>query len=74
MASLAACSTRIAGVASVAACPTEGADTLVRPYRAWHWCEQRVGGKSGSVRGGDGITSNDVEQRRRKRNGRGEWI
>jgi len=28
----------------------EGADTLVRPYRAWHWCEQRAVGKGGQGR------------------------
>ena len=53
MASLAACSMRN-GAFSRAWKSTEiggeGADTLVRPYRAWHWCEQRAVGKRGQGR------------------------
>ena len=61
-----ACCTRIAGMGSLAACSTgsgtlsgawksaeiggEGADTLVRPYRARHWVERRAVGEGGQSR------------------------
>ena len=50
MASLAACSTQTSDVASPAACSTEGAETLVRPYTARHWVTQRAVGKGGPGR------------------------
>ena len=36
-------------MASLAACSTEGADTLVRPYMAFHWGVQRAVGKGGQA-------------------------
>ena len=38
-----------AGIASLAACSTEGADTLVRPYKARHWVARRAVGKGGKA-------------------------
>ena len=39
-----------AGMASLAACSTEGAETLVRPCKARHWVEQRAVGKGAQGR------------------------